>query len=386
MARFHSLLRFSALLLLTSLQSTVALANQRAVSASSEPPAKRSVPEAIVVARSPRFTWNGVTVSKKGRLFVSMQRNVITSPTPSVGEILPDGSIQAYPGGSWNQFREGNSGENQFVGINSVVSDSNDQLWVVDPAGIGGKPIKGKAKLVQIDLATNRVVRVYRFNLDVVPEGGFINDVRVGDGYAYLPDSSLGALIVLNLQTGEARRVLASDPRLRSDRTLKLTVNGKPYLNSKGELPNGNMSVNPIELSTDGQYLYFQPSGGPVLMRLATRLLKDFSVPDSTLSKAIEPMGRGPFNAGMTMTPDGSIYFSDIELGGITRRYPDGRFEVVAQGPASILVWPDASRLGPDGYLYFPSSQINRFAGNSPTGKSELQFPFHLFKVKVDGK
>jgi len=25
-----------------------------------------------------------------------------------------------------------------------------------------------------------------------VPEGGFINDVRVADGYAYLPDSSLG--------------------------------------------------------------------------------------------------------------------------------------------------------------------------------------------------
>jgi hypothetical protein len=344
---------------------------------------KPTVPEAIVVAISPKFTWNGVTVSQKGRLFVSMQRDVKDSKTPSVGEIMPNGEIAAFPGGSWNNFRWGNSGENQFIGINSVVSDSNDQLWVVDPAGIGGQPIKGKAKLVQIDIASRKVVKVYRFDTSVVPEGGFINDVRVGDGYAYLPDSSLGALIVVNLSTGQARRVLASDPRLRSDRTLKLTVSGKPYLNAKGQLPNGNMSVNPVELSTDGRYFYFQPSGGPVLMRIETRLLKDFSTPDSVLSKAIEPMGRGPFNAGMTMTDDGSIYFSDIELGGISRRFPDGHFEVVARGPASILVWPDASRLGPDGYLYFPSSQINRFAGNSPTGKSELQFPFHLFKVKV---
>ena len=361
----------------------VAMATTTLVASSSLAEPKAKVPEATVVAMSPTFTWNGVTVSNQGRLFVSMQRDVKDSTTPSVGEILPNGTIAAFPGGSWNQFRWGNSGENQFIGINSVVSDSKDQLWVVDPAGIGGQPIAGKAKLVQIDIPSRKVVRVYRLDTKVVPKGGFINDVRVGGGYAYLPDSSLGALIVVNLRTGQARRVLAHDSRLRSDRSLKLTVSGKPYLNAKGQLPNGNMSVNPVELSTDGRYFYFQPSGGPVLMRIETRLLKDFSTPDSVLSKAIQPMGRGPFNAGMTMAKDGSIYFSDIELGGISRRFPDGHFEVVAKGPASILVWPDASRLGPDGYLYFPSSQINRFAGNSPTGKSELQFPFHLFKVKV---
>jgi sugar lactone lactonase YvrE len=341
------------------------------------------VPEAIVVATSPTYTWNGVTVSRTGRLFVSMQRDTPDSNTPSVGEILSNGSIAPFPGGRWNQYKFGNTGHDQFVGINSVVSDAADQLFVVDPAGIGGKPIKGMAKLVQIDIASKRVVRVYSFDTTAVPEGGFINDVRVADGYAYLPDSSLGALVVLNLKTGQARRVLANDLRLRSDQKLRLTINGQPYLNAQKVLPNGNMSVNPIELSADGRHLYFQPSGGPELMRIETRLLKDFSTPDGLLSTAIESMGRSPFNAGMTMTADGSIYFSDIELGGITRRYPDGHFEVVARGPASILVWPDASRLGPDGYLYFPSSQINRFAGNSPTGTSQLKFPFHLFKVKV---
>ena len=341
------------------------------------------LPEAIVVAKSPINPWNGVTVSTKGRIFVSMPRETVEKATPSVSEVLSNGELKAYPGDSWNNYKVGESGAQQFVGINSVVSDAKDQLWVVDPAGIGGKPIKGKAKLVQIDIPTNKVVKVYPFSTDVVPEGSFINDVRVGDGYAYLPDSSLGALIVLNLKTGESRRVLANDPRLKSDRSLKLTVNGKPYLNKDGKLPNGNMSVNPIELSTDNRYLYFQPSGGPTLMRLNTKLLQSFKTSDGELSKAIEPMGKGPFNAGMSMAKDGSIYFSDIELGGITRRWPNGRLQPIVQGPESILVWPDASRIGPDGYLYFPSSQINRFAGNSPTGKLEIQYPFHLFKIKL---
>ena len=341
------------------------------------------LPEATVVGVSPFMPWNGVTVSSKGRIFASFPRQNLTKPTPSVAEILPGGELKAYPGGEWNSYSFANSGDSQFIGINSVVSDANDQLWVVDPAGVAGKPIKGKAKLVQIDIASNKVKRVYAFNTNVVPDGGFINDVRISNGFAFLPDSSLGALIVLNLNSGEARRVLSTDVRLRSNQALKLTVNGMPYLNVKGRLPNGNMSVNPVEVSPDGKYFYFQPSGGPRLFRLPTNLLTDFTISDSKLAAAIEDMGPGPFNAGMTMTKDGSIYFSDIEKGGINRRKPDGSFELIAQGPSSILVWPDASRLGPDGFLYFPSSQINRFAGNSPTGKLQIQYPFHMFKVKL---
>jgi hypothetical protein len=192
------------------------------------------LPEAQVVAKSPTYPWNGVTVSTRGRIFVSMPRETAQKPTPSVAEVLSNGAIRAYPGDAWNDYQVGESGERQFVGINSVVSDAKDQLLVVDSAGIGGKPIKDKAKLVQIDIPTNKVVRVYPFNTEVVPEGSFINDVRVGAGYAYLPDSSLGALIVLNLQCGVARRVLANDSRLKADRSLKLTVNGKPYLNKEG--------------------------------------------------------------------------------------------------------------------------------------------------------
>jgi hypothetical protein len=45
------------------------------------------------------------------------------------------------------------------------------------------------------------VSRVYPLGLSVLPEDGFINDVRVSDDFALLPDSSLEASIVLKLDT-----------------------------------------------------------------------------------------------------------------------------------------------------------------------------------------
>ncbi|MEI9902171.1 MAG: L-dopachrome tautomerase-related protein [Hyphomicrobium sp.] len=331
------------------------------------------------IAQSPRMMWNGVTVSTTGRIFAAFP-SMEGTPTISVGEVLPGGEIRPFPGGAWNEQGNGNDAEH-FIGVNSVVSDAADKLWVVDPAaGFGAKPEAGKAKLVRIDIATGAVERIYRFDSTVLPEGGFINDVRVGDGFAYLTDSGLGALIVLDLATGRARRALGADPRLKADPSLKLIVNGEPYLNARQQTP--AMNVNPLELSTDGRYLYFQPNGGPRLYRLAVGKLRDFSIDDSALAAAVEDQGPTRFNAGMTMAPDGSIYFSDIEIGGITRRTPEGRFEMVAEDPARIA-WPDASRLGPDGYLYFPASQVNRLPQNTPSGENRIERPFRMFRIKV---
>ena len=60
---------------------------------------------------------------------------------------MPDGKLMPYSRDHWNHFKVGDIGINQFLGINSVVSHSQDQHWVVDPAGIAGRPTKGKTSL-----------------------------------------------------------------------------------------------------------------------------------------------------------------------------------------------------------------------------------------------
>lgn len=334
----------------------------------------------IEVAQSPELMWNGVAVSKSGRLFASFPAMAGTE-TIGVGEILPDGGIRPYPGGGWNTYKKGDPTAERFVGVNAVIFDADDSLWVVDAAGgFGAVPLVGEAKLVRLDLTSDEMKRIYRFDSQVLPEKGFINDVRVADGFAYLTDSGLGALIVLDLETGKARRVLDKDPRLKADPSLTLKVNGQPYLNAKNQTP--QMNVNPLELSTDAKYLYFQPNGGPKLYRIETAKLRDAHLDEAALSASIEDMGPTRFNAGLTMGRDGSLYYSDIESGGITRRTPDGRFETLVSAPERI-VWPDASRMGPDGYLYFPAAQVNRLPANNPSGKNLLEPPFRLFKIKV---
>lgn len=336
--------------------------------------------ELVEVAQSPELMWNGVTVSKTGRVlaaFPAMQGG----KTIGVGEVLADGTIRPYPGGAWNAADEKTPAAERFVGVNAVVSDGNDQLWVVDPAGgFGSKPVAGLAKLVQIDLASNEVKRVYPFPTEVLPEGGFINDVRISGSHAFLTDSGLGALLVVDLESGAIRRVLANDARLKADPNLKLTINGEPYLNAQGKTP--QMYVNTFDLSPDGRYLYFQPNAGPRLLRLPVAVLIDPAKDDAALAAAVEDMGPTRFNAGMTFGPDGSLYYSDIEISGITRRTPEGKFETVVSDPERIA-WPDASRLGPDGYLYFPAAQINRLPANNPTGESQVEKPFRMFRVKV---
>jgi sugar lactone lactonase YvrE len=299
-------------------------------------------------------------------------------PSIGVGEIQDGKLLRPYPGGTWNET-EGPA-ESRFTGVNAVVSDSEDRLWVVDAgAGFNAAGEGSPPKLVWIDLATDQVKRIYRFDSKVAPSGAFTNDVRVGKGHAFLTDSGLGALIVLDLESGEARRVLAEDKRLKADPALELKVQGQNYVNAKGETP--RMHVNPMELSPDEKFLYFQPSGGPRLYRIEVDRLIDPKSDEAALEGAVEDCGPTRFTAGLTMTADGSLYYSDIESGGITRRKPDGTMEPVVVD--ARLVWPDESHLGPDGYLYFPVAQVNRLPSNSPGGTSRMEFPFRIFKVKL---
>ncbi|MDB5961565.1 MAG: hypothetical protein JWP59_2859, partial [Massilia sp.] len=199
----------------------------------------------------------GVTVSERGRIFVNFPRWTEDSPV-SVAEVMKDGSLRPYPDEQWNAWRnvlrDELSPSDHWVCVQSVVADGRGSVWVVDAAApaVDGLVAEGP-KLVRVDLATDRVTQVIRFGQDVAIPGSYMNDVRFSkDGrYAYLTDSGQrGALVVVDLASSRARRVLDGHPSTQPEPGVVVNTDGKPL-----RYPDGRkvlFAADSIALSSDG--------------------------------------------------------------------------------------------------------------------------------------
>ena len=220
----------------------------------------------------------GVAVSERGRIFVNFPRWTEDTPV-SVAEVMPDGALRPYPDAEWNAWRNVRRDElspaNHWVCVQSVVADGRGNLWVVDPAAPGLDGIVwGGPKLVRIDLASNRVAQVIRFGQDVAIPGSYLNDVRFSqDGrFAFLTDSGQrGALVVVELASGAARRVLDGHPSTQPEPGVVVRTDGRPL-----RYPDGRpvlFAADSIALSPDN-YLYWKPLTGTTLYRIPTAVLE----------------------------------------------------------------------------------------------------------------
>ena len=205
----------------------------------------------------------GVSISKDGRIFVNFPRWTEDAPI-SVAEVTRDGQIKPYPDDEWNSWR--NAMKNQmsagdhFVCVQSVVADAHGNLWVVDPAAPAtAAVVQGGPKLVRIDLKANKVAQVIRFDETVAPQGSYLNDVRFSpDGrYAYLTDAGAkGALVVVDLQNGKARRVLHGHPSTQPEKDVVVKTDGQELRRPDGR--GVEFAADSIALSPDGRTLYWK--------------------------------------------------------------------------------------------------------------------------------
>ncbi|QAY78232.1 SMP-30/gluconolactonase/LRE family protein [Sphingosinicella sp. BN140058] len=300
----------------------------------------------------------GVAVSEDGRIFVNFPRWTEDSPA-SVAE-WKDGALIPYPDEEWNSWRNASKNEmtpdDHWVCVQSVVADRKGSLWVLDPAAPATEQrVKGGQKLVRIELSENRVVQSFMFGDDVAPEGSYLNDVRFHpDGHrAYITDSgATGALIVVDLGTGEAWRVLHGHPSTQPDPKVLVKHRGEVLRRADGR--GAEFAADGIEVSPDGAFLYWQALTGHTLYRIATEALEVRD--DRALGEKVERVGEVGVSDGYWMDRQGRLYLSALEEDAVKRRLPDGAMETVVQD--SRLRWPDSFAEGPDGAIYVTSSHI----------------------------
>jgi sugar lactone lactonase YvrE len=238
-----------------------------------------------------------------------------------------------------------------------VVADGQGSLWVLDPANPGfAGVVPGGAKLVEIDIPTGAIIQVIRFDNTVAPSESYLNDVRLDHLHttAYITDSGLGALVVVNLATGTSRRVLADHPSTKAEDTI-LVIEGEPWLRPDGSAP--QVHADGIAYDRARDLVYFQALTGRTLYRISGAALRDPALDEATLAGGVETVAASGPSDGLLWDGADGIFISAIEDDAVKRWRPDG-VETVVSDPR--IAWPDSFARGPDGSLHVTTSQIHR--------------------------
>ena len=334
----------------------------------------------------------GVTVSKDGRIFVNFPRWTEDSAV-SVAEVK-DGRSVPFPDEGWNAWRNARKDEvsarDHWVCVQSVVAHG-DSLWVLDPAAPAMAALVPEGpKLVEIDLRTNKVARTIAFDTEAAPQGSYLNDVRFSpDGKtAYITDSGAsGALVVVDLGSGRARRLLDGEPSTQPDKSVTVTYDGRPLRRPDGR--GVEFAADGIALSTDGKTLYWQAIKGKTLYAIPTEALTGWmtsavvpaALADRTLAGKIEVVGENGPADGLIIGRDGRMYVSSPQDDAVKVRDLSAKgsaLTTIVQDPR--LRWPDTFGEGPDGTIYVTTSRIQDSAFYKPDAPAALPTQLWSFK------
>jgi hypothetical protein len=318
---------------------------------------------------------SGIAISSHGRIFVSFPQANGQRCSATLCEVI-DGRAIPFPFSG-------------FTSIQGVRCSENDRIYALDT---GATDISScdpnRAALWVLDAHSGRVVQRHPFRSDVVLPSTWLIDLALGadHGVAYLLDSgpeAPNALIVLDLASGNARRVLNDHPSMRASASLGrrgVVANGKPLQvrDAHGHKQPVHLGAMGVALSTDNGTLFW--SKPDMLYSVPTALLRDAGVSDVQLDAAINTWPIRHFSSdGLARDKDGHILLTDVTHNGVQRLSPlQGHYELLASDPR--ISWPDGIAVGPDGAIFVTSSQFHRsppFNG----GADARRPPFGLFRL-----
>lgn len=334
-----------------------------------------SSPEITQVAD---FGWGneptGVAVTSSGpdnRIFVSFPRWFANHTAPTAAEVASDGTLKPYPDAAWNAWTVNSTEKDtasQFVNVQSVFVDHFERLWMLDvgAAFLGNVTNKNGPKLLQVDLSTDTVVRIYNLS-DLTLPTSYLNDVRISaDGkHAFLTDSNMGGLRHLDLETGAGRVLLADHPSTHSEPGFVTSVEGKSMIMVTGT---------PAAFQSDGiavveDYVYYHACTGRTLYRIHQKFLIDPSYKSSEVEAAVEIVSVSGVPDGMLLVGnsklEGSLFMTAVEKDGVDLLFP-GEDIVIPFVSNEILQWPDSmsapvvEKSDEEYFLYVTASQVDK--------------------------
>ncbi|KAJ9648971.1 hypothetical protein H2199_000884 [Coniosporium tulheliwenetii] len=363
----------------------------------------------------------GIAVSSTGRRFSNYppgldanNTNDGTNGKYTVAELLPGNSETPFPNTTFNNPPGGAINytvfppvganyQNYLIGVQSVVVDPADRLWILDtgraqtdngtlvPASYGGP------KLIGVDLTTNQTFTTIVFPPDVAYPDSYLNDVRFdlrpnitssGHGVAYITDSSTegrNGIVTVDLGTGESWRHLDGDAVVRPERQFLAYVWGEPvyFIPGPGRpftyLPFGSDG---IALSADAETLFFGAVGSRYLYSIPTERLRDRSEASEVLAQSsVQSRGQKGVSDGFETDSNNIVYVGNMEQNAVSWYNPaNATTGTFVRDPR--INWVDTFATGADGYLYFTVNQLQLTQAFYP-GTDRRVRPFALFRVPL---
>ncbi|MGF1514367.1 MAG: L-dopachrome tautomerase-related protein [Elainellaceae cyanobacterium] len=302
-----------------------------------------------VAALSSDHPPGNIAVTPEGRLIMSQHQFYGTEY--KVVELLPEGQIVPFPTEDWSSSpNAGGVGLNNVLGIRS---DRQGVVWMLDNPGDDGT-----GRLVGWDTRSDQLHRVIYLPPSLIPENAFLNDFAIDDFHnaVYVADPAGGdnaALLVVDLETGYARRVLEGHASMIPE-DIDTVVDGQ--LASLGGEP-ARVGVDSITVDPSNEWLYYGPLSGRSLYRIRTADLLDTSLTPDALAERVERFGDKPISDGITIDAGGNIYITDVTNNAIGVVQPNGEYRVLYQDEQ--ISWPDGFGFGPDNFIYVTVNQLH---------------------------
>ncbi|MEM6711499.1 MAG: L-dopachrome tautomerase-related protein [Pseudomonadota bacterium] len=291
-----------------------------------------------------------LAIGPDGRMFMSVHE--FYGKDLRIVEVMPDGSTVPYPNEAWANAPIGDGpGLRGVLGLNA---DREGILWMLDGQGEGHT-----GRIVGWDTKTETLHAIYYLGQPAALPTSFLNDLAVDREHdaIYITDTANAettALIVLDLDTGRARRVLqASDFTAPEDTDMVIDGN----VVTLGGAP-ARIGANPITIDPTNEWVYFAPMTASAMYRVRTTDLLDESLSEAELASRVERYGDKPISDGSTVDAAGNVYITSIteDAVGVTR--PDGSYEILYQDDA--MSWPDGFAMGADGFVYVTINELHR--------------------------
>jgi sugar lactone lactonase YvrE len=318
-----------------------------------------------------------VTVTDTGRTIMSMHQ--FYQPKYSVVE-YKNNALVPFPN---KELSDSDSiSDLKLDSVLGIRSDANGIVWMLDNGMRSGVT----PKLVGWDTYSNKVHQVIHLPAPIAPKDAFVNDFAVDTkhNHIFISDPAGGAnaaLIVVNLGTGTARRVLEGHHSVIPE-DVDLVIDNVPVQvkDKAGKLVRPHIGVNPITEDLNNEWVYFGPMHGLSLYRIKADDLANENLDAKMLASRVERYSDKPISDGMTIDKDNNIYLGELAANAIGVISADKKYQRLAQCPR--LSWVDSFSFGPNGQLFAVVNRLHQ-SGTLNGGVSASKPPYYLLQIKA---